>query len=92
MDRDSSDGILWRRGPLRQLPQLQVVGHTPTNDRDPVLTAKATPRTSTRGPCLGATWPACASPPPAKVLDIILIPVDPQDLLNKALFTHLSPR
>ena len=32
---DHSDGLLWRRGPLQKLPQLQVVGHTPTEDGVP---------------------------------------------------------
>ncbi|UYZ59564.1 metallophosphoesterase [Hymenobacter latericus] len=31
-DPDNTDGILWRRGPLRHLGKRQVVGHTPTDN------------------------------------------------------------
>ncbi|MBC6698318.1 metallophosphoesterase family protein [Hymenobacter puniceus] len=30
LDEDNLDGVLWRRGPLRHLPQRQIIGHTPT--------------------------------------------------------------
>ncbi|QDA61343.1 metallophosphoesterase family protein [Hymenobacter jejuensis] len=30
-DLEHPDGILWRRGPLKAVGKLQVVGHTPTN-------------------------------------------------------------
>ncbi|UOQ71721.1 metallophosphoesterase [Hymenobacter cellulosilyticus] len=39
LDEDNPDGILWRRGPLRNIGKLQVIGHTPTNgaaDFDPI--------------------------------------------------------
>jgi serine/threonine protein phosphatase 1 len=29
-DEDNPDGLLWRRGPLRNIGKLQVIGHTPT--------------------------------------------------------------
>lgn len=29
-DEDSSDSVLWYRGPLRNISKLQVIGHTPT--------------------------------------------------------------
>ncbi|RZK60895.1 MAG: serine/threonine protein phosphatase [Hymenobacter sp.] len=32
LDPNSADGVLWRRGPLLNTGQLQVVGHTPTAD------------------------------------------------------------
>ena len=35
LDPLSSDGVLWRRGPLRNTGQLQVVGHTPTKSHRP---------------------------------------------------------
>ncbi|PJJ61148.1 metallophosphoesterase family protein [Hymenobacter chitinivorans] len=39
LDEDNPDGILWRRGPLRNIGKLQVIGHTPTDgspDFDPI--------------------------------------------------------
>ena len=35
LDPASSEGVLWRRGPLRHTGQLQVVGHTPTASHRP---------------------------------------------------------
>jgi len=35
LDPTSSEGVLWRRGPLRHTGQLQVVGHTPTASHRP---------------------------------------------------------
>ena len=32
LDPNSVDGVLWRRGPLRNVGMRQVVGHTPTDD------------------------------------------------------------
>jgi serine/threonine protein phosphatase 1 len=35
LDPTSNEGVLWRRGPLRNTGQLQVVGHTPTSSHRP---------------------------------------------------------
>ena len=35
LDPVSNDGVLWRRGLLRNTGQLQVVGHTPTASHRP---------------------------------------------------------
>lgn len=35
LDPTSSEGVLWRRGPLRNTGQRQVVGHTPTDSHQP---------------------------------------------------------
>ncbi|WP_460583130.1 metallophosphoesterase [Hymenobacter arcticus] len=35
LDPTSNDGVLWRRGPLHNTGQLQVVGHTPTASHRP---------------------------------------------------------
>ena len=92
MARDSPDGILWRRGSLRQLPQLQVVGHTPTDDGDPVFDRESNALYIDTGAVFGRNLAGVRLSPTGEVLDIILIPVDPRDLLNKALFMHRSPR
>jgi serine/threonine protein phosphatase 1 len=41
LDPASSEGVLWRRGPLRCTGQLQVVGHTPTAHHRPEHVAAA---------------------------------------------------
>jgi serine/threonine protein phosphatase 1 len=35
LDPTNGEGVLWRRGPLRNTGQLQVVGHTPTDSFRP---------------------------------------------------------
>ncbi|MBC8082165.1 MAG: serine/threonine protein phosphatase [Hymenobacter sp.] len=40
-DEANPDGVLWRRGPLRNIGKLQVIGHTPTPKSVYVLDAKA---------------------------------------------------
>lgn len=35
LDPASDEGVLWRRGPLRNTGQRQVVGHTPTDSNQP---------------------------------------------------------
>lgn len=36
-DEESSDSVLWYRGPLRNIGKLQVIGHTPILDSTPVV-------------------------------------------------------
>lgn len=92
MDRDNSDGILWRRGPLRRLPQLQVVGHTPMDDGEPIHDPDSHAMYIDTGAVFGRNLTGLRLSPTGEVLDIILIPVDPADLPAKARFTHLTPR
>ncbi|QDA60272.1 metallophosphoesterase family protein [Hymenobacter jejuensis] len=37
----NADGVLWRRGPLRNVGKLQVIGHTPTLDGEPLFDPEA---------------------------------------------------
>lgn len=92
MKRASTDGILWRRGPLRPLPQLQVVGHTPTDDGDPVFDRATNALYIDTGAVFGRNLTGVRLAPTGEVLDVILIPVDPNDLPDKVRFTHLTPR
>ena len=92
MDRDNSDGILWRRGPLRLLPQLQVVGHTPMDDGEPVFDRATNTLYIDTGAVFGRNLAGLRLSPAGEVLDIILIPTDARDLPNKARFTPLTPR
>ena len=92
MDPNSPDGILWRRGPLQSLPQLQVVGHTPTDDGGPVFDREANAMYIDTGAVYGRNLAGLRLSATGEVLDIMLIPVNPQDLLTKSRFSHLTPR
>ena len=80
MDRDNPDGVLWRRGPLRRLPQLQVVGHTPTDDGTPVFDRATNTLYLDTGAIFGRSLAGVRLSPTGEVLDIVLVPVDPADL------------
>ena len=80
LDRDNPDGILWRRGPLRPLPQLQVVGHTPTDDGNPIFDRATNTRYIDTGAVFGRNLTGLRLAPTGEVLDTILIPVAPADL------------
>ncbi|MGY3087751.1 serine/threonine protein phosphatase 1 [Hymenobacter sp. UYAg731] len=80
MNRDNPDGILWRRGPLRQLPQRQVVGHTPTEAGEPVFDRATNTLYLDTGAVYGRNLTGVRLSPTGNMLDIMLIPVDPADL------------
>ncbi|MFC6224704.1 metallophosphoesterase [Hymenobacter artigasi] len=80
MDRDNPDGILWRRGPLRRLPQLQVVGHTPINDGEPLHAPDSHTMYIDTGAVFGRNLTGLRLSPTGEVLAIVMIPVDPADL------------
>lgn len=83
-DRDSSDGLLWARGPLKKLDQLQVVGHTPMEQNEPVFDADSKTIYLDTGACFGGNLTGVRLTPTGEVLDIFMMPVDPADLLNKS--------
>ncbi|MBH8571027.1 serine/threonine protein phosphatase [Microvirga sp. STS02] len=92
LDRDSPDGILWRRGPLRRLPQLQVVGHTPMDDGEPIHDPDSHTMYIDTGAVFGRNLTALRLSPTGDVLDIIMLPVNPDDLPDKSRYSHLTPR
>ncbi|MDO7853854.1 metallophosphoesterase family protein [Hymenobacter convexus] len=81
-DPDSSDGLLWARGPLRRLDQLQVVGHTPLEKAEPVFDKASNTLYIDTGAVFGGNLTGVRLSPTGAVLDIVLIPVFPQDLLE----------
>lgn len=91
-DRDSPDGLLWARGPLRRLGQLQVVGHTPMSDGEPVHDPDSNTLYIDTGAVFGGNLTGVRLSPTGQVLDIISIPVFPQDLLEKPRFSPITPR
>ncbi|MBF9144327.1 metallophosphoesterase family protein [Hymenobacter properus] len=85
-DRDSPDGLLWARGPLRRLEQqLQVVGHTPMENGEPVFDKTSNTLYIDTGAVFGGNLTGLRLSPTGAVLDIVMIPVFPQDLLEKPL-------
>ena len=77
---DHTDGLLWRRGPLKKLAQLQVVGHTPTDDGTPYFNALTNTLYLDTGACFGRSLAGVRLTPAGKVLDKILIPTHDKDL------------
>ncbi|GAB3658869.1 metallophosphoesterase family protein [Hymenobacter agri] len=80
LDPDSSDGLLWARGPLKRLDKLQVVGHTPMPDGEPIHDPDSHTMYIDTGAVFGRNLCGLRLSPTGVVLDIILIPVDPHDL------------
>ena len=76
------DGLLWRRGLLKKLAQLQVVGHTPTADGQPVLDAESHALYLDTGAYLRRNLTGVRLAPSGEVLDIVSVPTHAQDLAN----------
>ena len=90
LDPEHPDGLLWRRGPLRKLTQLQVVGHTPTQDGKLHFDADTNSLYLDTGAYLQRNLSGVRLSPTGKVLDTIVIPTHPQDLFKKRRFPPLS--
>lgn len=78
-DPDHPDGLLWRRGPLKKLPQLQVVGHTPT-DGNPRFDAATHALYLDTGAYLRQNLTGVRLSPTGQVLDTVAVPTHPEDL------------
>ncbi|UOR06156.1 metallophosphoesterase [Hymenobacter aerilatus] len=74
------DGILWRRGPLRNLGRRQVVGHTPTPDGTPVFDEAANAFYLDTGAYTGRGLTAIRLSPTGDLLDTITIPTHADDI------------
>jgi serine/threonine protein phosphatase 1 len=80
LDPDHPDGLLWRRGPLKKLPQLQVVGHTPTPTGKPVFDTAHHTLYIDAGAYLRRNLAAVRLSPTAELLDTVLVPTHAKDL------------
>lgn len=82
LDPTSNDGVLWRRGPLRDTGQLQVVGHTHTAshrpERDPVSNTIYLDTGAADGHCLTGL----RLRETGEVLEIVAIPTAPEDIYS----------
>jgi serine/threonine protein phosphatase 1 len=79
LDVQNSDGVLWCRDPLRNTGQLQVVGHTPTEDGqlhyDPAANAIYLDTGAVYGRCLTGLRLSETG----VVLDTVVVPTHRQD-------------
>lgn len=79
-DPEHPDGLLWRRGPLQRLDQLQVVGHTPTENSQPVFDADSNTLYIDLGVYLRRGLAGVRLSPTGEVLATVVIPTHPKDL------------
>jgi serine/threonine protein phosphatase 1 len=80
LDPTNGDGVLWRRGPLRNTGQLQVVGHTPTASHQPEHDRSANVLYLDTGAAAGHALTALRLRPTGEVLNIIAVPTHVSDL------------
>ncbi|OUJ74128.1 metallophosphoesterase family protein [Hymenobacter crusticola] len=79
-DEDNLDGVLWRRGPLRNVGKLQVIGHTPTPNGLPLFDRLSHTLSIDTGAYLGRTLTGVKLNPQGDILQIVAVPVDPNDI------------
>lgn len=80
LNRVSNDGVLWRRGPLRNLGRLQVVGHTPTESNEPERDEKSNTIYLDTGAALGHCLTGLRLSETGTRLGVIAVPTYPRDL------------
>ena len=90
-DSESPDGLLWTRSRLKKLKQLQVVGHTPMAKSEPAFDKTSNSLYIDTGAVFGGNLTAVRLSPTGKLLGIIMLPVHPEDLLERPRFSHLTP-
>jgi serine/threonine protein phosphatase 1 len=91
LNPEHHDGLLWARGPLKRLNQLQVVGHTPMARNEPKFDRESNALYIDTGAVFGGNLTAARLSPTGKVLDMVLVPVSPEDLLEKPRLSYLTP-
>ena len=79
LDPAHPDGLLWRRGPLKKLAQLQVVGHTPTAGK-PQFDADSNALSIDTGAYMGQVLTAVRLTPTGQWLDTVQVPTHARDL------------
>ena len=80
-DPESSTGLLWARGPLQKLAKLQVVGHTPMDHHEPYFDKASNTLYIDTGAVFGGNLTGVRLTPAGKPLEIVMLPVEPIDLL-----------
>jgi len=80
LDPEHPDGLLWRRGPLKKLARLQVVGHTPTDDGDVMLDPDCNALYIDTGAFMGHHLTAVRLSPTGDLMDVIAIATHAEDI------------
>jgi serine/threonine protein phosphatase 1 len=80
LDPTSSEGVLWRRGPLRNTGQIQVVGHTPTDSGEPETDLTANVIYLDTGAVFGHGLTGLRLSETGEVLDIVVVPTHESDI------------
>lgn len=80
LDPAHPDGLLWRRGPLKKLSQLQVLGHTPTADGKPCLDAETNALYLYTGVFMHQSLTGVRLSPTGQVLDTVAVLTNYKDL------------
>jgi serine/threonine protein phosphatase 1 len=84
LDPISSEGVLWRRGPLRNTGQLQVVGHTPTATHQPEHAALSNAIYLDTGAADGHFLTALRLSETGELLETVAVPTAPEDIASVA--------
>ena len=79
-DPGHADGLLWRRGPLKKLARLQVVGHTPTAHGGPQFDPDANALYIDTGAYLGRNLAGVRLSPTGEVRATVLVPTHADDV------------
>jgi serine/threonine protein phosphatase 1 len=82
LDPTSSEGVLWRRGPLRNTGQLQVVGHTPTESNRPEHVETSNTIYLDTGAADGNFLTALRLSETGEVLETVAVPTVPEDIYS----------
>ncbi|WP_046242963.1 metallophosphoesterase family protein [Hymenobacter terrenus] len=90
LDPKHPDGLLWRRGPLKKLDKLQVVGHTPTDDQ-PYFDVETNTLYIDTGAYQECSLTGVRLSPTGEVLDMIQVPTYEEDLFAKPRFSRIKP-
>lgn len=80
LDPANDDGVLWRRGPLRNTGQLQVIGHTPTPSGQPVFDRAANAYYLDTGAVFGKCLTGLRLSETGEVLEIVVVPTYGRDI------------
>ena len=80
LDPLNDDGVLWRRGPLRNLGLLQVVGHTPTATSQPYFDRLANAIYLDTGAAGGHCLTGLRLSETGEVLETVVVPTHPADV------------
>ncbi|GGF23922.1 serine/threonine protein phosphatase [Hymenobacter cavernae] len=79
-DEENLDGVLWRRGPLRNVGKLQVIGHTPTPNGLPLFDRLSHTLSIDTGAYLGRVLTGVKLTAEGEILQIVAIPVEAADI------------